>query len=147
MPTPSSFQTRFEGIQYYKTWMEKQLSLYVAWDHFARNINLHVSLIHIGNPLNDFNHTYMPHLDSHPDDPLFWKHCSKGWATYIMWESYLGRKLLAGAILGSPTSLAEVQRLVQMKGKTKKGYHSSPASSARSCLPAEPLASTRCMGE
>src|SRR5260221_14662697 len=40
-------------------------------------------------------------------------------------ESYLGRKLLAGAILGSPTSLAEVQRLVQMKGKTKKGYHSS----------------------
>ena len=62
----------------YKTWMEKQLNLYVAWDHFARNINLHVSLIHIGNPLNDFNHTYMPHLDSHPDDPLFWKHCSKG---------------------------------------------------------------------
>src|SRR5258708_6437895 len=40
-------------------------------------------------------------------------------------ESYLGRKLLAGAILGSPTSLTEVQRLVQMKGKTKKGYHSS----------------------
>src|SRR6266436_7367800 len=40
-------------------------------------------------------------------------------------RSYLGRKLLAGAILGSPTSLAEVQRLVQMKGKTKKGYHSS----------------------
>src|SRR5260221_11831354 len=30
-----------------------------------------------------------------------------------------------GAILGSPTSLTEVQRLVQMKGKTKKGYHSS----------------------
>src|SRR5258708_2151871 len=40
-------------------------------------------------------------------------------------ESYLGRKLLAGAILGSPTSLAEVQRLVQMKGKTKKEYRSS----------------------
>src|SRR6266436_3301780 len=40
-------------------------------------------------------------------------------------ESYLGRKLLAGAILGSPTSLTEVQRLVQMKGKTEKGYHSS----------------------
>src|SRR5258708_36708615 len=39
-------------------------------------------------------------------------------------ESYLGRKLLAGAILGSPTSLAEVQRLVPMKGKTKKGYQS-----------------------
>src|SRR5258707_99554 len=38
---------------------------------------------------------------------------------------WLGRKLLAGAILGSPTSLTEVQRLVQMKGKTKKGYHSS----------------------
>src|SRR5258708_14415403 len=52
------------------------------------------------------------------------------WQWEIAWtkeeqESYLGRKLLAGAILGSPTSLAEVQRLVRMKGKTKKGYHSS----------------------
>src|SRR5260221_432656 len=52
------------------------------------------------------------------------------WQWEIAWtkeeqESYLDRKLLAGAILGSPTSLAEVQRLVQMKGKTKKGYHSS----------------------
>ena len=54
---------------YYKTWMEKQLSLYAVWDCFVRDINLHVSLIHIGNPLDDFNHTYMPHLDSHPDDP------------------------------------------------------------------------------
>src|SRR5258708_6974115 len=53
----------------YKTWMEKQLNLYAAWDHFVRDINLHVSPIHIGNPLNDFNHTYMPHLDSHLDDP------------------------------------------------------------------------------
>src|SRR6266481_4800726 len=52
------------------------------------------------------------------------------WQQEIAWtkeeqESYLGRKLLAGAILGSLTSLTEVQRLVQMKGKTKKGYHSS----------------------
>src|SRR6266436_8116116 len=53
----------------YKTWMEKQLNLYAAWDRFVRDINLHVSPIHIGNPLNDFNHTYMLHLDSHPDDP------------------------------------------------------------------------------
>src|SRR5260221_6429985 len=29
----------------YKTWMEKQLNLYAVWDHFARDINLHVSLI------------------------------------------------------------------------------------------------------
>ncbi len=53
----------------YKTWMEKQLSLYAVWDHFVRDINLHVSLIHIGNLLDDFNHTYMLHLNSHPDDP------------------------------------------------------------------------------
>src|SRR5258706_14886794 len=51
------------------------------------------------------------------------------WQQEIAWtkeeqESYLGRKLLAGAILGSPTSLAEVRRLVQMKGKTKKGDYS-----------------------
>src|SRR5258706_15125789 len=37
----------------------------------------------------------------------------------------LGQETTGRAILGSPTSLAEVQRLVQMKGKTKKGYHSS----------------------
>ena len=74
----------------YKTWMEKQLNLYVAWDHFVRDINLHVSLIHIGNPLNDFNHTYMLHLDSHPDDPSILEallqrvYKARGWATYIM---------------------------------------------------------------
>src|SRR5258708_5009045 len=75
---------------YYKTWMEKQMSLYVVWDHFAMDINLHVSLIHIGNPLNDFNHTYMLHLDSHPDDPSILEvllqrvYKARGWATYIM---------------------------------------------------------------
>jgi len=75
---------------YYKTWMEKQLSLYAAWDCFVRDINLHVSLIHIGNLLNDFNHTYMLHLDSHPDDPSILEallrrvYEARGWATYIM---------------------------------------------------------------
>ena len=75
---------------YYKTWMEKQLSLYAAWDRFARDINLHVSPIHIGNPLDDFNHTYMPHLDSHPDDPSVLEallrrvYEARGWATYVM---------------------------------------------------------------
>src|SRR5258705_5405267 len=74
----------------YKTWMEKQLNLYAVWDHFARDINLHVSPIHIGNPLNDFNHTYMLHLDSHPDDPSILEallrrvYEARGWATYIM---------------------------------------------------------------
>src|SRR5258707_14953063 len=74
----------------YKTWMEKQLNLYAVWDHFVRDINLHVSPIHIGNLIDDFNHTYMPHLDSHPDDHSILEallrrgYEAKGWATYIM---------------------------------------------------------------
>jgi len=63
------FRLNLKEYMCYKTWMEKQLNLYAAWDHFVRDINLHVSPIHIGNLLNDFNHTYMPHLDSHPDGP------------------------------------------------------------------------------
>src|SRR5258708_35491309 len=74
----------------YKTWMEKQLSLYAVWDRFARDINLHVSLIHIGNLLDDFNHTYMLHLDSHPDDPSILEallrrvYKARGCAIYVM---------------------------------------------------------------
>jgi len=74
----------------YKTQMEKQLSLYVVWDCFVSNINLHVSPIHIGNLLDDFNHTYMPHLASHPDNPSILEallqrvYEARGWATYIM---------------------------------------------------------------
>src|SRR5258705_6214998 len=43
------FRLNLKEYMCYKTWMEKQLNLYAAWDHFARDINFHVSLIHIGN--------------------------------------------------------------------------------------------------
>src|SRR5258708_34362012 len=84
------FRLDLKEFMCYKTWMEKQLNLYAVWDHFVRDINLHVSLIHIGNPLNDFNHTYMLHLDSHPDNPSILEvllqrvYKARGWATYIM---------------------------------------------------------------
>src|SRR5258708_14874411 len=39
------FRLDLKEYMCYKTWMEKQLNLYVAWDRFARDINLHVSPI------------------------------------------------------------------------------------------------------
>src|SRR5258708_8733910 len=72
------FRLDLKEYMCYKTWMEKQLSFDAAWDRVGRDINLHVSLIHIGNPLDDFNHTYMLHLDSHPDNPSILEVLSEG---------------------------------------------------------------------
>src|SRR5258705_7889166 len=52
-PYTTLFRSDLKEYMCYKTWMEKQLNLYVVWDRFARDINLHVSLIHIGNPRSE----------------------------------------------------------------------------------------------